>query len=62
MRPRRHCGNSQIHLNSLIYHFICYALKKYNFLPLVFPISMCNQEISPLLSHFSTRIGYLSLS
>ena len=23
---------------------------------------MCNQEISPLLSHFSTRIGYLSLS
>nr|DAS86355.1 MAG TPA: hypothetical protein [Bacteriophage sp.] len=24
IRPRRHCGNSQIHLNSLIYHFIVY--------------------------------------
>ena len=36
-------------------------------LPIIFiivfgEISMCNQEISPLLSHFSTRIGYLSLS
>lgn len=43
-------------------NFCHYALKKYNCLPLVFPISICSHVISPWLSHFSTRIGYLSLS